>query len=248
MTPTAVGVIQARMSSSRLPSKILAPVAHGQPLLGVLVRRLAGAGIDWWLATSTHHSDDVTAAWGKDLGLHVERGSLDDVLSRFASIARRVDADWIVRVTADDPLMHGDMIRRLIDAAGDVDDTVDLIGDLRPDRRFPLGFLPQLVRRRAVIELDERLGDGDAHHRSHVTSALIPDRATAFRAGDHPHRPDWRWTVDTVDDLAMVRSLFDELGPSWPDASYETIVRVLDERPDIVARNAHIQQRPVIEG
>src|SRR5262245_53254590 len=98
-----IGIIQARLGSSRLPGKILCPLA-GRPLLEVLVKRLATARLDeWWLATTTDPVDELTADWGEALGLRVWRGSVDDVLSRFTAIIESSRPDWVFRVTADNP-------------------------------------------------------------------------------------------------------------------------------------------------
>jgi spore coat polysaccharide biosynthesis protein SpsF len=73
-----IGIIQARLGSSRLPGKILAPLA-GRPLLAVLASRLASARVDeWWLATTHERDDDVTAAWGEELGLHVRQKDVEE--------------------------------------------------------------------------------------------------------------------------------------------------------------------------
>ena len=82
----AVGIIQARVRSERLPGKILSPLA-GRPLLALLATRIARARVDeWWLATSSDPADDVTEAWAFELGLRVYRGHATDVLSRFLAV------------------------------------------------------------------------------------------------------------------------------------------------------------------
>ncbi len=121
---TTIGIIQARMGSERLPGKILAPLG-GRPLLDRLVSRIMRARVaQWWLATSEHPSDDVTAAWGFELGLRVFRGSERDVLSRFLAIAAEADAEWLVRVTADNPFLDAILIDHLLDARDAKNDAI----------------------------------------------------------------------------------------------------------------------------
>ena len=97
---TTIGIIQARMGSDRLPGKILAPLS-GRPVLGLIADRLRNARVDeWWLATSDHPADDVTEAWGFELGLRVFRGHPTEVLSRLVAIGEETGADWLVRATA----------------------------------------------------------------------------------------------------------------------------------------------------
>lgn len=111
-----VCIIQARMRSERLPGKILAPLGH-RPLLALLATRIARARVDErWLATTSDPADDVTEAWGFELGLRVFRGHPTDVLSRFLAIADETGADWLVRVTADNPFLDAPLLDALIDA------------------------------------------------------------------------------------------------------------------------------------
>ena len=138
-----VGIIQARMASTRLPGKILAPIA-GVPLLQVIVERVQAAAVDeWWIATTDTPSDDVTAAWGEAMGVRVLRGDPDDVLSRFARIASERRPDWIVRLTADNPYVDASIVDLLL-AAGPT--TIrDHLTEAEP-RRMPLGYVPEIVR------------------------------------------------------------------------------------------------------
>lgn len=245
---TATIVIQARMGSSRLPGKVLAPVADGRPLLAVLVERLRPTGLPVWIATTQDRQDDVTAAWADELGVGLLRGPTLDVLARYVAVARHLDTPWIVRVTADDPCTDAATVTAMVAAATGAADDVDVVCEVGEQRRFPLGFTPQVARTAALVRLDTTLPPEVAHHRSHVTSALIPDRALAFVDASAPARPDWRWTVDTPDDLAMVRRLFAGVGPAWATATYRDLVAVADGDPSIPAMNAHVAQRPLEEG
>lgn len=244
----AIGIIQARLSSERLPAKILAPIVDNQPLLSVLSQRLSAVGIDWWLATSDTRTDDVTAAWGEALGLNVYRGDEQDVLSRFGAIARATTSQWIVRVTADDPFVDSSIVGHLIGAAGAAPAHVDLIGDVSPDRQFPLGYIPEVIRRSALLRLQNELPVDEAHHREHVTSALIPHHSAPFRLSQLPRRPEWRWTVDTLEDLHMAQAAFSMVGADWRCAEYVDFVQILDQRPDIVAINGHVVQKARQDG
>jgi len=229
---TTIGIIQARMGSERLPGKILAPLG-GRPLLARLVSRIARARVaEWWLATSEHPSDDVTAAWGFELGLRVFRGAEQDVLSRFLAIAAETDAEWLLRVTADNPFLDAPLIDHLLDARDakpKAAERADLVrhrggmtlpknasfasfddassGDEAEGRspELPVGYGVELARRAALEGAAATIPADAFHHRVHVTSWLATQGGVLEvpTPGDWPDRGPWRWTVDTDADLAM---------------------------------------------
>jgi spore coat polysaccharide biosynthesis protein SpsF len=258
-----IGIIQARMGSERLPGKILAPLG-GRPMLALLAQRLEGARVDeWWLATSADPADDVTAAWGFDLGLRVYRGEVRDVLSRFVAIGAETGADWIVRATADNPFLDAACVNLLLDArdASDCAKQADLLklhGGLlvddengpRPTPRLPVGYGVELVRREALENAARKIPANEPHHRTHVTSWVAVHAKT--HAVPTPwawsDRPDWRWTVDTEEDLAMARSAFRLFGAEDATMAYPEMVRRLDPHPEIAAMNQHIAQKKLEEG
>lgn len=241
-----VGVVQARAGSSRLPGKILAPLA-GHPLLAVLAARLARARVDqWWLATTRRADDDLTASWGEALGWRVLRGSESDVLSRFASIARVCRPEWIVRITADDPFTDAAIVDLLLDAAVQAPPSVALVE--AAGGVLPLGYAPQMARGDAVLAADRSATA--SHDRAHVLTwvAARSSRRPALLPSAWPERPSWRWTVDTADDLAMAQAAFALFGDAWPAIDYPAMVCALDARPEIPERNAHVRQKAIEEG
>lgn len=247
MTANVVGIIQARAGSTRLPGKIFAPVAGRTPLLDVIARRLEPVGIEWWMATTVSPSDDVTAAWGEAVGLRVHRGSENDVLGRFLGVLSQVDAEWCVRVTADNPFSSAATVRALLGTAACADDAVCSIKSVREPRHFPLGFVPEMARAEVLRRLDATIGEADAFHRAHVTSA-IPEYLTArFVDEAQPARSNWRWTIDTPADLQMARAAFELFGEQWPAIEYVDMVALLDARPDITSLNGHVPQKALKE-
>lgn len=278
-----IGVIQARMGSERLPGKILAPLA-GRPLLAQLCSRIGPARVDeWWLATTSDPADDVTEAWGFELGLRVFRGDRTDVLSRFLAIGSEAGADWIVRVTADNPFLDAEVVDRLLDArdgsdeakAADAvrlrsgmpttDDSSPSDSAVETSPGLPLGYGVELVRLSALENAAKAIPVNQFHHRVHVTSWLSAGSApgpagdTDDRTAnanffdvptpsDWPNRPDWRWTVDTYEDLAMARSAFRVFGLDSAHIDYPAMVAYLDTHPEITGMNQHIDQKSLEEG
>lgn len=246
MRPRIVGIVQARCASTRLPAKVLAPLA-GRPLLSLLAERVETARVDeWWLATTVRPDDDVVAAWGESVGWRVFRGSVDDVLSRFAAITAERRPEWVVRITADDPFIDAGIVDRLLAGTRGLAPSVAILG-ARGDV-LPLGYAPQVARGEAVLCAAREAFE--PHHRAHVLSWV------EARAGRHavalppawPARPQWRWTVDTPDDLAMARAAFQNFGERAASIEYAAMVRVLDAHPAIASRNAHVRQKAIEEG
>ena len=109
-----VAVIQARMGSTRLPGKVLKPIA-GKPLLWHIIHRLKASHLieDIAIATTTNPLDEAIVEFGRSEGIAVVRGPEDDVLARFARAAEQLDADIIVRVSADAPIIDAGFVVHL---------------------------------------------------------------------------------------------------------------------------------------
>jgi len=240
-----IGVIQARFASDRLPGKVLAPLL-GMPILSVVVNRLSRAPLDeLWLATSTSPADDLTALWGSSLGMRTFRGSERDVLSRFSSIVKAVEADWVVRFTADDPFVDRVVVEALVRQATVASARVSVIGELAQTRQLPLGYVPQIARGSAILRAESEVRQDQSHHRAHVLSwfyetgeaaqLAVPERWSA--------RPQWRWTVDTPLDLEMAERCFRLFGDDWRRLTYPEMVRILDAAPEVAQLNARERQK-----
>ena len=240
-------VMQARMGSSRLPGKILAPLLE-QPILSVIVRRLARLAADaGWIATSREAPDAVTAAWGSALGWSVFRGDETDVLSRFTGIARACRPDWIVRLTADNPFVDAGIVACLVETARQASASVALIRSA--GAAFPLGYVPEIVRAEALLEAEKQIPPDQGFHRSHVTSWVAEKVGMQPVAcpSEWPRRPGWRWTVDTESDYRMATAAFGLWREEWRTIDYPEMAHRLDAHPEIVGINAHIGQKDLKE-
>jgi spore coat polysaccharide biosynthesis protein SpsF len=240
-----VAIVQARMGSTRLPGKVLADIA-GHTMLERVIERLRRAESldEIVVATSTAPADDAVAELCTDLGVPVFRGSEEDVLDRYAGAARASSADAIVRITADCPLIDPEV----------VDEVVARFRRERPDyasntleRSWPRGLDTEIFARSA-LEAAEREAS-EAFERAHVTPFLYQSGGR-FRLLSVVGSTDYsahRWTVDTHEDLAMVRQIFELLGPGgdfgWPD-----VIAALQRRPDILDLNRHMEQKELREG
>lgn len=236
-----LAVLQARTSSSRLPGKVMLPLA-GAPMLARQVERLLFARhIDKLvLATSDGPEDDCVAELADSLGVGAYRGSLDDVLDRFYRAAEQHRPEWVVRVTGDCPLAEW----RVIDAcigfalAGKFDYASNTLKPTWPDG------LDVEVCTFAALEAAWREGDTQPE-REHVMP-FITRRPERFRLGSLEKPGDdlssLRWTVDEPRDYEFVRRVYDALYPVNPAFTMADILDLLRDRPELLDINAGIER------
>ena len=240
-----VAVIQARMGSTRLPGKVLKPIA-GKPLLWHIVHRLQQSKLiqEIAIATSTNPRDDAIVEFGRENGVTVVRGPEDDVLARFARAADLLDADIIVRVSSDAPFIEAGFVDHLVSylIAQNGDYVLLEEGAVTAHE----GVDP--FTRRA---LDKLMMDAcnDPAAREHVTGyfKLHPDFVRIVRAPEYPElaREGGRFTVDTPDDLAFVEAVHERLEAKAGEASLADLLLLLEREPHLRNLNAHVQQKAI---
>lgn len=240
-----VAVIQARMGSTRLPGKVLKPVA-GQPLLWHVVHRLKRSQFIEQIAitTSTLPRDDAIVEWGKENGIVVIRGPEDDVLARFARAAEILDADVIVRVSSDAPFIDAGFVDHLVTALLEQDGDYVL---LEEDAVTAHEGVDPFTRR----ALDKLMMDAhdDPVAREYVTGyfKLHPAFVRIARAGPYPplaHHAG-RLTIDTPDDLAFVEIAHERMAANAGEASLSDLLTLLEREPGLRRLNAHVKQKPM---
>ena len=193
------------MSSRRFPGKVLAPFKGRAILDHVLtaVEDVVGAP-RVIIATSIEPSDDAIATFANARHTRVVRGDLDNVLARYQDAARTVDTEWILRVSADSPMLDPEVLRRVIAMAGGGSDVVTTT---RP-RTFPKGRNAELIRRSALISVDA--SRATAEEQEHVTPYFY-NRPAIFRIRNvesgHPEWADASLAVDTPEDLACLERI-----------------------------------------
>ena len=259
MQPRVIAIIQGRMSSSRLPGKILADIA-GQPMLQrVFIRTSRASTItETIFATTTDPSDDPVAEYCEFSGIPFTRGSLYDVLDRYYQAASQTKADVIVRITADCPLIDPVLI----------DDVVNIL--LKGEYDFACNRLPPPWHRTYPIGLDTEACTfkvlelawkeaKEPQHREHAMPyfyegvELIPESRTletgisprGFRVALLHHTTDlgdYRWTVDTPEDLEFMRQVYSHFdgrdGFSWKE-----VLDLVHDEPKLMMINAGVQHK-----
>jgi spore coat polysaccharide biosynthesis protein SpsF len=211
-----LAVLQARMSSTRLPGKVLADVL-GQPMIGRQIERLRRSrSIDELVvATSTDPSDDPVAQYLKGAGVPVHRGALQDVLARFCGVIRRYPAaTGVIRLTADCPLADSGVIDAMMDRHFETG--ADFTNNTLPQRTFPHGLDAEVVRPEILLMAEREAAD--PYEREHVTPFVYrhPERFKLASIQREPSLAHLRWTVDYPADLDFVRSVYGKLYPANP--------------------------------
>ena len=239
-----VAIVQARMGSSRLAGKVLFDLG-GMPVLGCVTARLQRAAsiAEMAIATSSDPGDDPIEAFGRERGVCVIRGSLDDVLARYAVAAEATRADAIVRITADCPLIDPEIVDAVVglflrDGCEYASNTLE--------RSFPRGLDTEVFTRRAL----ERAASSarEPYEREHVTPYVYrhaaPARIGSFVDPSGVDRSAWRWTLDTLQDYTFLRALVQALAP-LPVQRITTAdaIAVLERDPELLAINADVVQK-----
>ncbi|HEY8303203.1 MAG TPA: glycosyltransferase family protein [Solirubrobacteraceae bacterium] len=217
------GFVQARMGSTRLPGKVLEPLA-GRPAVARVLERVARApGIDGVaLLTSDTPGDEPLRRFGEELGVPVVAGSHEDVLDRFQLAATRLGAETIVRVTADCPLVDAEVLGELVELYADAPglDYAGIATGAVAARaglcRYPDGLDGEIFSAAALARAWERASD--PYEREHVTPFMWrkPENFELGLLQAPEDLGEERWTIDHASDLAFVRAVYERLAEREP--------------------------------
>jgi len=222
--PDALIVLQARLGSTRLPSKAMRRLEGYTLVERCLLRLLAGHAAPVILATTTRREDDVLVREAERCGVTSVRGSRDDVLGRFALAASLLQPRYIIRATADNPAVDIDAPGRVLALlrAQPVDYVVE--------HGLPCGGAVEGVRTEALLDAAERTDV--PYDREHVTP-YVKDPANGYRvldaqAPERVRRPDLRFSIDTPDDLVWMERVFARAGAAAPTLPLTLLIRAAD--------------------
>lgn len=230
------------MTSTRLPGKVLKPLAGEALLTRVIERTRAISGLDAVaVALPDGAAHDPIAALCLTLQVPAIRGPEDDVLKRYRIATDALGADFVVRLTSDcpflDPQASGAIIRAVL-SSGLPYGSNDL------ESGYPLGFDTQVAAAAALREADEEARS--PYEREHVTPFLWcrPERYPALYVDRKPSLRHWRLVVDTPEDYAFASQVYDALYPSEPMFGLASLELLFAKRPDLLTLNAHVAQKP----
>ena len=247
------------MGSSRLPGKILADVG-GQPMLSrVFIRTSRAATVtETVFATTTDPSDDPVAEYCDFGGIPFTRGDLYDVLDRYYQAAREFNADVVVRITADCPVIDPDLIDNVVNTL--LDDEYDFVANRLPPpfgRTYPIGLDTEVC---TFAALETAWRDArETFHREHVMPYLYEGvdlsavsrqlsegvSQRGFKIAQLHHPTDfgaYRWTVDTPEDLEFIRQVFAHFDER-DDFSWKEILDLVHDHPELMKINAGVKHK-----
>jgi len=243
-----VAIIQARMTSSRLPGKVLIDIA-GIPMLYHVIKRVSSAKMvdQIVVATTIDPADDQIEDFCISNSILCFRGHPFDVLDRYYQAASKFQADIIVRITADCPIMDPTLIDSLIQSFLDLD--VDFAANRLPPpwkRSFPIGLDIEIVHFKALGKAWKEAQS--QFEREHVMPYLYdqPGRFKIFLSHHEPDGGEKRWTVDTPQDLELINKIFESFSPRI-DFSWLEVIDLFKSQPDLERINTGISAKNVVD-
>ncbi|MDT5031240.1 MAG: spore coat polysaccharide biosynthesis protein SpsF [Actinoplanes sp.] len=238
-----LGVVQARMGSTRLPGKVLKQLA-GRTVLERVVRAARDSNVldELVVATTDEAVDDAIVAECAKIGVPVHRGPVDDVLTRFLGVLEEYESQTVLRFTADCPLLDPELVAlaaKVFAAAPYVDYLSTSIA-----RTLPRGLDVEVVRTDVLRSIDKLATE---HHRTHVTSYLYshPEDFTVLGLTLQPDLSHLRLTLDTPDDWRLIEAIIEHFGDV--SVPVRTLTDWLAHRPELTVLNAHVEQKTLLQ-
>ena len=245
---TLLAILQARMTSSRLPGKVMLEL-NGRPMIYWQIQRILQSEFieNLVVATSTDSSDDTLADFLTEQGVFVFRGSLTDVHSRFLGVVKsNPDVDTFVRLTADCPLVMPELLTDMICQfnQSNFDYFTNCVNPTYPD-----GLDIEIFSRDSFLRMS--LGNLSDLEKEHVTLKFrsLPQ---AFQIGEKRHSEDlsnMRWTVDYQEDFEFVKNVFEKLVGRESTFSLQDVLNLLQSHPELntqlpgTLRNINLKKR-----
>lgn len=202
--------IQARMSSTRFPGKVLAPL-RGRPVIDHVIERVARVVPQDRIvvATSEATSDDALADHFRNRGTALFRGALENVFARFSACLKEHPCDWFFRISADSPLLQEDIINRVMNHPER--EGADLVTNVFP-RTFPRGHSVELLRADTFAGIDpDTLNEDEREHATLVYYKHPSDYRIVNLVSEDQRRAKLNFCVDTPEDLPRIEALMNEV-------------------------------------
>jgi spore coat polysaccharide biosynthesis protein SpsF len=240
-----VAIIQARMGSTRLPGKVLLPL-FDHSVLGHVIRRVQASQTldDIIIATTNLLPDEAIATEAEKYHAKVYRGSEQDVLSRYYEAALEAQAECVVRITSDCPLIEPEIMDRVVRLREQA--KADYASNVL-HRSYPRGLDVEVFTMDALARAYHEGAKPD--QREHVTPYLYqnPDQFHMASEVNEEDHSQYRWTLDTLEDWELIRRIYGELYTKNPRFSWREALRLMEYMPELAAINQHVEQKKLSE-
>lgn len=240
-----VVIIQARVGSTRLFGKVLKEI-KGKTILAHVVERVSQSKyIDQIvIATSNLKQDDNIVKEAKKLGISYFRGSESNVLSRYYHTAIHYNADIIIRITSDCPLIDPNIIDNLIKFYLEHDySVVTNVGIDKSNRTYPRGLDTEIfsfnLLKEAFINAKEN------YQLEHVTPYIYENNKDIYYYKNDVNYSKYRWTVDTKEDFELIKIIYEKLYKTENNFYLEDIIKIIENNPELIEINKDIQQKEI---
>lgn len=233
-----IAIVQARMSSSRLPNKVLMNLG-GRPVIEQVFHQLSFSKKidDTILATSFDKSDDPLEQWAKKNNIKYFRGDLNNVLKRFFDAAVKFNADIIVRITADCPLIDPEVVDEVI--KGFLSGNYDYYSNINPPT-FPDGLDTEVF---SFSALEKTYKNAKLLSEIEHVTPYIRNNPDIFKIGNYSSENDFshfRWTLDTIEDYEFISIIYEKLYKNNSYISWKEVIKFLNINKELIKINSHI--------
>ena len=247
-----VATIEARMTSTRLPGKVLMDIGGIRSLECQIKRLGRSKHIDEIvLATTTNESDDELVSFADEMGISVYRGDENDVLARILGAVQSVNGDLQVQITGDCPFIDPVIVDQVIEAYLDFDGEIDFVSN-EIIRSFPIGLDCRVFSVDVLAEVDKLCTD--PMHRVHGSTYIYAgDGQSIYRtynllAPSSLNYPSWRWTLDTSEDLNFFLKIANKFKENIVNLTSQELADWLLDNKDVLAINQDVEQKTFADG
>jgi len=245
-------IVEARLSSKRLPKKVMLKVLE-RPLLDLMIERLKRINFieNIIIATTTNKIDDEIVNLANDIGVKFFRGSENDVLGRVVEAAKENKTDIIVQITGDNPLVDKEIAESIIkfytvnqNKYDFVSNDVGIYNDSFK-QEFPMGLNTKVFPSSLLFGVEKITTN--IVDREHVPNYILKNshkyKVHNFKAENKYSRPDLRFTLDYQEDYEVIKLIYENLYEKNKNFSAVDIFDFLDKNPDIKKINSHRKQQ-----
>ncbi|MGG1676527.1 cytidylyltransferase domain-containing protein [Neobacillus sp. NRS-1170] len=242
---TTAAIIQARMGSTRLPGKVMKKILGKTILEHVVTRVKQSNQIDEIvIATTNKAEDDPIAIEADRLQVNYYRGSEHDVLSRYYFSAKENDADIIVRITSDCPLIDPVITDQIIGFYKTKNyDIVSNAGAEPSQRTYPRGLDTEVF---SFEQLENAFNNAtERYQKEHVTPFIYENSDKVYFYKNYIDYSKFRWTLDTIEDFELITKVYEYLYHGEHNFYLDDIIRLFEVHPDLMKINAEIEQKKI---